>query len=135
MRSPNEKAGFGAVGTGFSFVSGGGLSRELVCLCFNRKPARSGYSRFTYVDFIAAWAAFLSAFVVPSFFDAELRAPKKTVGLGRAIGAFGRGGAGAVDGFPFWIPSVTRLIGPLETDDNFAESLRLDVTTIRLVAG
>lgn len=85
------------------------------------------------MDFVAAAAAALSAFVVPGRFEAELRAPKRLEGLGATTFVFGRGAAVLVD-LPFWTPGF---VGPFADVLVLPPSLsfRLEVTTILFVAG
>lgn len=90
---------------------------------------------FAYLDFAAAAAAALSAFEVPGLFEADDKLPKRLVGFGAMILAFGRevaAAAGLASGPISWGRLAALVTGPLV---GFWLLLRFDVTTIRFVAG
>jgi hypothetical protein len=59
----------------------------------DQQPVQQGGSY--YLVLAAAAAAALSAFEVPGFLDAEVKVPKRFVGLGAMMLAFGRDAADA----------------------------------------
>lgn len=126
--SPKEKAGFGGGGASF-FFSEALFNVSKLYFCFEA-------CHIAYLGvLVAAAAAALSAFEVPGLFEAELKLPKRLVGLGATILAFGRAVVAAV-ALESWPPSCGRLAaGPLVVLPNFEGFLTFEVTTILLAAG
>lgn len=86
----------------------------------------------THLVFAAAAAAALSALDVPGFFEAEPKVPKRFVGFGATMFAFGREAAEAPPGGLFSWPALT---APLESPLAFVPGLVLDATTTFFAAG
>lgn len=96
-----------------------------------------GFHDIAYLGVLgaAAAAAALSALDVPGLFEAELRLPKRLVGFGATMLAFGRAAAAVVP-LASWAPSCGRLTEvPLAVLPGFDRFLTLELTTARLVAG
>lgn len=94
-----------------------------------------GVHYIAYLGVLAAAAAALSALEVPGLFEAELKLPKRLVGLGATMLAFGRAVAAAVP-LASWAPSCGRLTEvPLAVLPGFKGFFTFEVTTARLAAG
>jgi len=88
----------------------------------------------SYFVFAAAAAAALSAFEVPGLFLAELKLPKRLVGLGATMLALGRAAAATVALASCPVSCGRLAVAPLAVPE-LPGFLVFEVTTIRLAAG